>query len=76
MVLVRDRSAEQGHDAVAGELVDGALIAVDAPGEDVEAAIHDGVDGLRIETLSERTEAYDIGEENRDELPLTFKGAA
>ena len=34
VVLVRDRRAEQGHDAVAGELVDRALEAVDALAED------------------------------------------
>jgi hypothetical protein len=57
-------------------LVGAALIAVDAPGEDVEAAIHDGVDRLGIETLSERPEADDIGEEDGDLLALAFAGTA
>jgi hypothetical protein len=52
VILVRDRRAEERHDAVAGELVDEALEALDAVGEDrggdaetgVERAVlnHDG----------------------------------
>jgi hypothetical protein len=43
VVLVGDRRAEERHDAVAGELVDGALEAVDALGEEAEEAVEDRV---------------------------------
>jgi len=36
VVLVRDRRAEERHDAVAGELVDESLRALDALGEDLK----------------------------------------
>ena len=39
VVLVRDRRAEQRHDAVAGELVDGPFEALHAVGEDREEAV-------------------------------------
>ena len=41
VILVGDRRAEERHDAVAGELVDEALEALDALGEDPEEALHD-----------------------------------
>ena len=41
VVLVGDRRPEDGHDPVAGELVDGALEAVHGVGEDREEALHD-----------------------------------
>jgi hypothetical protein len=41
VILVRDRRSEEGHDAVAGELVDETFEALDAFGEDGEEAGHD-----------------------------------
>jgi hypothetical protein len=41
VILVRDRRTEERHDAVAGELIDEALEALDAIGEDREEALHD-----------------------------------
>src|SRR4029077_15715318 len=38
VVLVRDRRAEHGHHRVADVLVDGALVALDLPGEHTEIA--------------------------------------
>jgi hypothetical protein len=39
MVFVRDRRPEEGHDAVAGELVDRAFEAMHTVGEDLEEAV-------------------------------------
>jgi hypothetical protein len=44
-------------------------------GEELEAAIHDRVDGLWIEALGERAEPYDIGEKHRDLLPFALERA-
>jgi len=41
VVLMGDGGAEESHDPVARELVDGAFEAVDAVGEDLEEALHD-----------------------------------
>ena len=43
MVLVGNGRAEQRHDTVAGVLVDRALEAVDALGENLEEAVQDAV---------------------------------
>ena len=51
MVFVRDRRAEQRHHAVAEELVDRAFVAVHLTEDDLEGAIHDGVDFLGVEAL-------------------------
>ena len=74
MVLVRDRRAEQRHDPVAGVLVDRALEAVNALGEDREEAIHDPVPLLGIDLLGELHRALHVGEEHRHLLPLAFEG--
>ena len=76
MVFVGKRSTEEGHDAVAGELVDGALILVDLIHEDLEAAVHDLVDFFGVELLRDACEVCHVGEEDGDELALPFQGGA
>ncbi len=49
MILVRDRRPEQGHDAVARELVDGAFVPMDRFHDAREAAVHDRVQLFGIE---------------------------
>jgi hypothetical protein len=75
LVLVGDRRAEEGHDAVARELIDRALVAMHGAGEELEAAVHDRVDDLGIEALRQRAEPHDIGEEHRDLLALALEGS-
>ena len=74
MVLVRDRCAEQRHDAVAGELVDEALEALDAVGEDAEEALHDPRERFRIELPGQLHRALHVGEQDGDLLALAFDG--
>ena len=74
MVLVRDRRAEQRHDPVAGVLVDRALEAVNAVGEDREEAIHDLVPLFGIDLLGELHRALHVGEEDGHLLALAFEG--
>jgi hypothetical protein len=76
MVLVCDRSAEQGHDAVAGILIDRALVAVDAVRQHLEEAIQDGVPLLRIEPPGELHRPLHIRKEHRHLLALTFERRA
>ena len=75
VVLVGDRRAEQRHDAVAEELVDRALVAVDLGQHQLEGAGHEGVDVLGIEALGDRGEAGDVHEEHRDLLALALDRA-
>ena len=51
VILVCDRRAEQRHDPIARVLVDGALEAVHAVGENLEEAIEDLVPLFRIDLL-------------------------
>ncbi|MCX5738622.1 MAG: hypothetical protein NTZ61_09035, partial [Proteobacteria bacterium] len=73
MILVRDRRAEQRHDAVTGVLVDGALEAVDAFGEDLEEALEDAVPLLGVELPGQFHRALHVREQHRDLLALAFE---
>jgi hypothetical protein len=73
VLLVSDGGAEEGHDAVAEELVHGPFVAVDLGQHQLEGARHDGVDVLRIEPLGERGESGNVDEEDRDLLSLTLE---
>ena len=70
VVLVGDRGAEDGHDPVAGELVDGALEALDRLGQDREEALHDLAPLLGVLLLGEVHRAADVGEQHRHLLAL------
>jgi hypothetical protein len=76
VILVRDRRAEERHDAVAGVLVDGAFEAVHAVGEDLEEALEDAMPRLGIELLGELRRALHVGEEHGDLLALAFERSA
>src|SRR5262245_47004516 len=73
VVLVRDRRTEERHDAVARELVDGTLEAMDAGGENLEEAIDDRAPALGIELLGQLHRALHIGEEDGHLLPLALE---
>jgi len=75
-VLVRDGRAEQGHDAVAGVLVDRALEPVHLGRDHLEATIDDGVDLFWIALLGERAESREIGEQHRHLPPLALERGA
>ena len=70
VVLVGDRRAEDGHDPVAGELVDGALEALDGVGEDREEALHDLAPLLGVVLLGEVHRPLDVGEQHGHLLAL------
>jgi hypothetical protein len=76
VVFVRDRRAEQRHDAVTSVLVDRALETVNSLGEDREEAIHDLVPLLGIDSLREIHRPLHVGEEHGDLLALALEGAA
>ena len=76
MVLVGQGGAEEGHHPVAGELVDGALVAVDLGHQDLEAPVHDLVDLLGVQLLGEGGVVGHVREEDGDDLALPlYRGA-
>jgi hypothetical protein len=76
MVLVGDGRAEEGHDAITGELIDGFLEPMYPVQEDMKAAVHEGMDLLRIEALREGGEPGHIGKQDRDLFALPFESTA
>ena len=70
VVLVGDRGAEDGHDPVAGELVDGPLEPGHRVGEDREEALHDLAPLLRVLLLGQVHRAAHVGEQHRHLLAL------
>ena len=75
VILVGDRCPEERHDAVAGVLVDGSLVAVDAVSEDPEEAIEETMPFLGIDALGELHGLCDVGEEDGDRLALALERA-
>ncbi len=73
-ILVGDRCAEERHDAVAGELDDDALDAVDLPRDERDVFLEEVAILLGIERLGDRGRAYQVAEHDGDELPLAGDG--
>ncbi len=74
VVLVRDRRAEQGHEAVAQELVDGPLVAVDRPQGELEEPVDQEMHDLRSEPLRQPSGPDHVAEDDGDLLALPFQG--
>ena len=75
VVLVADRRPEQGHDPVAGELVDRALEPMDARAQHREEALHDRLPGLGVGRLGELHRARHVGEQHGHLLALALERA-
>ena len=71
VVLVGHRRAEQGHDAVAHHLVDGALEAVDGFHQSLDDRVEQGAGVFRIAVDQQLEGALQVGEEDGDRLALT-----
>ena len=75
VILVRERRAEQRHDAVAHHLVDGALVAMDGLHHPFEHRVEELARLLGIAVGEQLHRALEVGEEHRDLLALAFEGA-
>lgn len=76
MVLMRDRRAEQSHDAVAQDFVDRTLVAMDRSHHDADRAVEDPARLFRVGAFEQFKRASDIGEQHGDLLALPFQGTA
>jgi hypothetical protein len=70
IVLVRDRSPEDRHDRVADEFLHRPPETLDLGAQAPVVGREHGAHVLRIELLRSSGEADEIGEEDRDDLPL------
>jgi hypothetical protein len=75
MVLVGERRAEQRHDPVAHDLVDGALVAMHSFHHPLEDGVEEFPRLLGIAIGKQLHRALQIGEGDGDLLALAFQGA-
>ena len=71
---MRDRRAEERHHAVAGELIDDALEAIDLAEGELEVLVEQVAVLLGIEALGDRGRADEVAEEHGDQLALAGDG--
>jgi hypothetical protein len=76
MVLMGHRGTKKCHDTVASELVDRPFIFVNFIHQDTKTSIHDLVDFLGVEILSDRRIVGHIGKKHCHQLPLPLDGTA
>ena len=67
---MRDRRSEQRHDGVADELLHRPAEALELGTEMGVVGLQHGLDVLRVESLRASGEPHEVGEEDRDDLPL------
>jgi hypothetical protein len=76
MILVRQRRAEQRHETVAHDGVDGALVAVHGLDHALEHRVEKLLHVLRITVGDHLHRAFDVGEQHCDQLALAFECGA
>ena len=76
VVFMGQRRPEQGHDAVAQDLVDRAFVAVHGVHHEVQHRIQDLPGLFRIEAGDQLRRALDVGKEHGDLLALAFQCCA
>ena len=76
VILVGQRRAEERHDAVAHDLVDRALVAVDSLHHAFEHGIEELPRLLGVAVGQQFHGALEVGEQHRDLLALAFEGGA
>ena len=74
MVLVRERGAEEGHDAIAHDLVDGALVAMNRLHHAFEYGVEQPARVLGISVGEQLHRPLQVSEEHRDLLALALEG--
>ena len=76
MVLMGNRRPEQGHDAIAHDLIHGALVAVHRRHHAFEHRVEQLPRLLGVAVGQQLHRALQVGEQHRDLLALPFQGAA
>ena len=75
VVLMRNRGAKQGHNAVAQHLVHRAFEAVHGVHHDVDSGINELLGGLGVEVFDQFGGIFDVGKQHRHLLAFAFQGA-
>ena len=75
VVLVRGRRAEERHDRVPDELLDGAAVALELRAHALVVRAQERLDVLRVDRLGPRGETDEVAEDDRDDLALSARCA-
>ncbi len=75
MVLVSQRRAKEGHDAVPHDLIDRALVAVYGLHQPLEHGVEQLARLLGIPLGDQLHRTLEVGEKDRDLLALSFEGS-
>ena len=73
VVLVRGGRAEERHDRIADELLDGAAVALELRADAFVVRTQDRLDVLGIHRLGLRREPDEVAEDDRDDLALAAR---
>ena len=73
MILMRQRCAEQRHEAVAHDGVDSAFVAMHRLDHALEHRVEKFLHVLRVAVGDHLHRAFDVGEQHRDQLALAFQ---
>ena len=76
VILIGNGGAKQRHEAVAEELIDGALVPVYRVEAALEEAVEQRMHGLGSQALGQGGRVGNVAEEHRHRLALPFQGAA
>ena len=76
MVFMRNRRPEQGHNAIAHDLVDRAFIAVHGRHHALQHRVEELARLLRVAVGQQFHRAFEIGKQHRDLLAFAFQGTA
>jgi len=74
VIFMGERCAEEGHDAVAHHLIHGAFVSMDGLHHQREDGIENLTHFFGITVSEQLHGALDIGEQDRDLLPLALEG--
>src|SRR5262250_2389820 len=73
MILVGYRSSEESHEAVAQELIDRALVAVNLGEGQRKEAVEEGMHRFGAKTLRQYRRVHDVAKQHRHLLALAFQ---
>ena len=75
MIVMRDRRAKQGHNAITHDLVHGPFIAVHGRHHVLEHRVEELARLLRVAVGQQLHRAFEVGKQDRDLLALAFQRA-
>jgi hypothetical protein len=76
VILVRNGGANQGHDAVAQHLIDGALKAVHGLHRALDGRVEELLRGFRVKVFDEFSRVFEVGKQHCHLFAFALQPAA